>query len=382
MRSRVVGVAAVLVILAAGSQTGHAAHPGANGDVVFVRMESGPTPGGTPLASHALYTVTPDGSEATLLADVPARDPAWSPDGETIAFSSVPSTSTAVSEPELFLLDADGSNLRRPTLNARAEWAPTWSPDGSQLAFLREGAVWILDVQRGRERPVTKGVESVAWSPDGRWLALTRGSDGAIFVVRRDGTGRKRIAVSSHYSGTWGFGEPVDWTPGGRIAFVTSNTQLATMTRLGTDRRRLTNRTSGYDPAWSPDGRWVAVKSWTPSGLDLLSTSGTRRRTLTKPDEPVHDQDPDWQPICVVAGGPTGDIVDGSPRADVICGRDGADRLDGRGGSDRLFGGAGNDVLVAVDGRFDVVGCGEGRDTVRADRGDLVGVDCERVRRV
>ena len=81
MRSRVVGLAAVLVVLAAGSQTGQAAYPGANGDVVFVRIESGPNPSGLPLASHALYAIAADGSEATLLADVPAYDPAWSPDG-------------------------------------------------------------------------------------------------------------------------------------------------------------------------------------------------------------------------------------------------------------------------------------------------------------
>jgi hypothetical protein len=37
--------------------------------------------------------------------------------------------------------------------------------------------------------------------------------------------------------------------------------------------------------------------------------------------------------------------------------------------------------LVARDGEFDVVGCGPGRDRVVADRGDLVGVDCERVSR-
>jgi RTX calcium-binding nonapeptide repeat (4 copies) len=50
-------------------------------------------------------------------------------------------------------------------------------------------------------------------------------------------------------------------------------------------------------------------------------------------------------------------------------------------GKDRLFGGEGADSLNAKGGGFDVVGGGPGRDTVRADRGDRVGVDCEGVTR-
>ena len=384
MRTQVVGLAAVLLVVLAGGQTGRAAYPGVNGNVVFVRTERGPTPSGVPLASHALFTIAADGSEAELLVDVPAHDPEWSPDGARIAFwaDSDDATPFETAEWELYVVDADGTNVRRLTTNTSSDRSPTWSPDGSQLAFLRDHAVWIMDVQRGRERRVTQGVESVSWSPDGRWLALTRGSDGSIILVRPDGTGRHRIARSSYYRDKLGVGEAVDWTPGGRIVYVASNLELATMTPVGTGRRPLAKRTTGHQPAWSPDGRWVAVKSWSPDGLDLWSANGLRRRVLTRSVDPVHDLDPDWQPVCAVQGTPTGDSVVGSGQADVICGREGADRIDGRGGLDRIFGGAGNDVLVAADGRFDVVGCGAGRDLVRADRADLFGVDCERVRRV
>jgi hypothetical protein len=55
--------------------------------------------------------------------------------------------------------------------------------------------------------------------------------------------------------------------------------------------------------------------------------------------------------------------------------------MEGGAGQDRLFGEEGNDRFLARDGEFDVIGCGPGRDTVLADRQDLVGVDCEVVRR-
>jgi Ca2+-binding RTX toxin-like protein len=49
---------------------------------------------------------------------------------------------------------------------------------------------------------------------------------------------------------------------------------------------------------------------------------------------------------------------------------------------DRISGGAGNDTIVASNGSAakDVITCGDGRDTVFADRGDDVAADCERVR--
>ena len=55
--------------------------------------------------------------------------------------------------------------------------------------------------------------------------------------------------------------------------------------------------------------------------------------------------------------------------------------ISGGGGQDRIFGEDGDDRILAQDGAFDVIGCGAGRDTVFADRIDLVAVDCETVSR-
>ena len=50
---------------------------------------------------------------------------------------------------------------------------------------------------------------------------------------------------------------------------------------------------------------------------------------------------------------------------------------------DRIYGGAGSDTILAASGNAarDVITCGDGRDTVEADKGDKVADDCERVRR-
>lgn len=75
-------------------------------------------------------------------------------------------------------------------------------------------------------------------------------------------------------------------------------------------------------------------------------------------------------------GGTQADILRGTGGTDLICGLGGNDTIAGGRGSDRLFGEDGNDRILARDGRFDVVGCGRGRDAVVADRIDLVGRDC------
>ncbi len=95
-----------------------------------------------------------------------------SPDGSTIAFLS-DREGTA----RIYLMNADGTNLRRLTTHTGEESAPTWSPDGKQLAYVMSKQVWIRDVARGRDRGVTPpGASDVepSFSPDGRWLAVSR----------------------------------------------------------------------------------------------------------------------------------------------------------------------------------------------------------------
>ena len=89
-------------------------------------------------------------------------------------------------------------------------------------------------------------------------------------------------------------------------------------------------------------------------------------------------------------GGGGRDVLVGLAGADTLDGGDAADRLDGGEGGDALIGGAGLDLLLggdggdrldALDGSRDGAECGEGTDSVRADRRDRVARDCERERR-
>jgi Tol biopolymer transport system component len=98
--------------------------------------------------------------------------PTPSPDGRTIAFLS-----DRDGAPRIYLMDADGANLRRVTTQLGEESDPTWSRDGKRLAYVVDGKVWVRDMTSGRERAITPpGVRELepSFSPDGHWLAVSR----------------------------------------------------------------------------------------------------------------------------------------------------------------------------------------------------------------
>ena len=64
------------------------------------------------------------------------EEPAWSPDGEKIAFVSYPGNDNA----EIYLMNSDGSGRTRLTgIPGNDHWPPTWSPDGDRIAFTSDG---------------------------------------------------------------------------------------------------------------------------------------------------------------------------------------------------------------------------------------------------
>jgi Tol biopolymer transport system component len=106
-----------------------------------------PGAGGSIKNTCAVYSVSPDGSGLQQLAPR-SRQPAFSPDGRLIAFVSDRDEHGTLARGEdeeafaneLYVMDADGENQRRLTYSDGLEEAePAWSPDQSRIAFTREG---------------------------------------------------------------------------------------------------------------------------------------------------------------------------------------------------------------------------------------------------
>ncbi len=185
--------------------------------------------------------------------------PAWSGDGTKVAFSSSRS-----GDPEIWVADASGANLRKLTAFHGPDVSPTWNPrTNSQIAWVsgRTGLpqIYVMDQDGGNIVRMTDGGYAISpsWSPSGQFLAFSwnrkygPGAPGGQDIYVMDIASLKWIQLT-HDAGSNDF---PSWSPDGRhLVFertVGGHTEIWTMLADGTEQHELTHSGKNFMPNWS-----------------------------------------------------------------------------------------------------------------------------------
>jgi CSLREA domain-containing protein len=233
--------------------------------------------------------------------------PAWSPDGTKIAFTSYRDAPTFYSE--LYTMNADGTNQTRLTNNSEYDFSPTWSPSGQQIAWSHGGNIWKMNADGSNQTGLTSvGGAQPDWSPNGKKIAFTRNPDHGeadIYTMNADGTNQTNLTPGDSASGGHrGQGHPAWSLNGEKIAFERrvgesgnlDSMEIFTMKANGRNQIRLTNNSAeDSSPTWSPGSTFIAFTSRrNGNNYEIWTMKANGANPANRTNNGGSDTDPDW----------------------------------------------------------------------------------------
>jgi len=187
--------------------------------------------------------------------------PAWSPDGKQVAFSSYRDGNW-----EIYAVQADGTDLVRLTNDPATDFSPSWSPDGTRLLFMSrrrgDADLFVLDLATSKLAQLTRSKRDEyepAWSPDREWIAFVTQMDDQsdIWVMHADGSDPVNLTQSRYaddFEPAWFCGS--EWLLYVSYTAADGNYGVFRMRRDGTGVTRVTeSKVDNLAPDWRSTGQ-------------------------------------------------------------------------------------------------------------------------------
>lgn len=146
-------------------------------------------------------------------------DFAWSPDGEKIAFRS-----NLYGTNDIYVVDADGCNLKTLAQSLRGVSFPKWSPDGEKIAFSKvidgNNEIYVMDADGKNKKRLTRNPAEdhmFQWHINGEIIFL-RGEDivSQVYIIDADGSNQEQLVDLSHWMDCY---DPAVSPDGKKVAF-------------------------------------------------------------------------------------------------------------------------------------------------------------------
>jgi Tol biopolymer transport system component len=288
---------------------------GGPGQIAFASTRSGGNP--------QIYLSDISGENVMPLTNIPegACQPAWSPDGTQLVFVSPCHRWMDVSEPplkdtQLYIMNADGSNVTPLPTVPGGDFEPAWAPDGKRIAFssIRDGRplIYLLNLEDQSVARLTEPTSDLdaarqpSWSPFNNQIVYTAKRFGAlqIWTMTDAGQGLQQIVRSGQQF--WDY-LPF-WSPDAKtILFTERNAQgpvspwpmdiLYENRATGQAERLKIGPSPIEDFGYSPDALWLVFESKDENGnrdLFFVTNNGDQRTQLTK--DPGEDFGAAWRP--------------------------------------------------------------------------------------
>lgn len=259
----------------------------------------------------------------------------------TIAFSGTrdnpPATPPFSTGGEIYLMNSDGTDVRRLTTNEAADVFPSMSPDGTKIIFESNrrrlasephnvSDLFLMIVDGSDQTWLGRG-GSASWSPDGRSLAFHASASGTglpgtpypgsatvdsdIFIVNVQAWVERKGSPRNITNNATAIDDDPDWSPDGRTIIFTSHAatdeytnattaEIYSMSADGTGTPRALTRNTDEEraPGWSADGRRIVFSCRRDRKPDfdicVMAADGSGERKVTA--SPLGDLTPSWSP--------------------------------------------------------------------------------------